>query len=125
MDSTKTQGKGTEGGAPIMAARKDQKAEDQKPTALDALIGDEAEAPQKDQKLRLVFKGTALSDLLKVMGGEVREGEKQVSFVVPGGKNDKEVGDVLRLLFHKYAENGVTLKDLVALLDKPEDKDQK
>jgi hypothetical protein len=121
MEGTKTQGKGTEGATPIMAARKDQK-----PSALDALIGDEAEAPQKDQKLRLVFKGTALADLLKVMGGKVKDGEKQVSFVVPGGKGDKEVGDVLRLLIHKYAESGVTLADLVSLLNRdPEGEDQK
>ena len=117
-DQKEAQAQGTGNEDPIMAARKGPK-DGTEEHALDALVADDQEAEKsKDLKLRLVFKGAALDDLLKVFGAEVKDGEKAVSFVVPGTKGEKEVGDVIRLLFHKYAESGVTLRELAALIKK-------
>ena len=91
-DALKTgQEKGTAEGAPdvtpIMAAPKG--------TALDALVGPDEKGPDTTLKLRLVFKGPVLDDVLKVLGAKVKDGARLKSFVVPGTQGDKEVGDVL------------------------------
>lgn len=114
----KVQDQAQGGGDPIMAARKGP-GKGPEEHALDALTGtDEKGLDVGDHKLRLVFKSESLADLLAVFGAEIKAGESKVSFVVPGTKGEKEVGDVIRLLLHKYAEAGITLKELAGLLKK-------
>jgi len=65
-----------------------------------------------DHKLRLVYKGESLADLLAFTGGKAVEGENQVAFKI----GDHEVSDVLRTLFRKAREVKVTLRDVISLI---------
>lgn len=115
--------KGPEQGTPETAPEKGpeevvaEKAPETDPNddALAALTGDDDAEDAKVLKWRFLAKGPALDALLKVFGAKAVNGDKQVSFQVGSGEKARELGDVVRLLFGKLAESGVTLRDLVAL----------
>jgi len=77
-------------------------------------------APDEDDekvlKWRFLAKGPALDALLKVFGATAKQGDKQVTFIVPDA-GDLELGEVVRHIFIKAADAGVTLADLIALIE--------
>lgn len=80
-----------------------------------ALFDDVETADDRDHKLRLLFKGTSLADVLAVTGGKVVDGDAQVSFRVAALGN-REVGEVLRALFAKAHEAGAGLSILLSAI---------
>lgn len=87
------------------------------PSELEKALGlVEDEDDEKVLKWRFLVKGPALDALLAVFGAEAVEGDKQVSFKVKAAGN-RELGDVVRALFLKAHAAGVTLKDLIKLVN--------
>ncbi len=80
------------------------------------LFAQEEAEDEKVLKWRFLAKGPALDSLLAVFGAEAVEGEKQVSFKVKAAGN-RELGDVVRALFQKAHAAGVTLADLIKLVN--------
>ncbi len=76
----------------------------------------EDDEDEKVQKWRFLAKGPALDAILAVFGARAVEGEKQVSFKVKAA-GDRELGDVVRALFLKAQAAGVTLADLIKLVN--------
>jgi hypothetical protein len=98
----------------VESVRKDpEKGPEEKP-AVEALFDEADESDESVTKFRWLVKGTALEALMKVMGVVAVKGEKQVALKV----GERELGDVLRTLFGKMAEKGITLRDLISLLKK-------
>lgn len=87
----------------------------QKGTDESVLFDDVETADEKVQKWRFLAKGTALADILAVMGAKAVEGEAQISFKVEALGN-RELGEVFRALFAKAHAANLTLSDLLALV---------
>jgi hypothetical protein len=94
-------------------------APEQKPPA-SSPVGDFFKTEDDDDKAakwRFVAKGSSLASILAVFGATPHEGDKQVSYKVDcGSAGLVELGDVVRHLFTKAHAAGVTLPDLVALV---------
>jgi len=102
------------------AGGKGPEAEDQRKgpvqgTDESVLFDEVEETNDKAPKLRLLFKGSSLDDVLAVMGAKAVQGEKQISFKVEALGN-REVNEVMRKLFEKARESGTTLTDILALI---------
>lgn len=82
-------------------------------------------APEEDDdkvlKWRFLAKGPALAAILAVLGARAVEGEKQVSFLVEEA-GDLELGEVVRHFFIRAQAAGVSLADLIALIESKEEK---
>jgi hypothetical protein len=80
-------------------------------------------APDEDDekilKWRFLAKGPALDAILAVLGARAVPGEKQVSFLVEEA-GDLELGEVVRHFFIRAQAAGVTLADLITLIEKRE-----
>lgn len=107
-----TQAKGSDKGT-------EQEAEKKAP-AKGSKVGAFFKAPDEDDekvlKWRFLAKGEALTAILAVFGARAVDGEKQVAFKVEEA-GDLELGDVVRHLFIKAHAAGITLSDIVALIE--------
>lgn len=80
---------------------------------------DSDEDDEKVLKWRFLAKGPALTAILAFFGARAVEGDKQVAFKVDEA-DDMELGEVVRYLFTRAHAAGVTLGDLVALIEERE-----
>lgn len=107
-----TGGKGTDKGTEEEAVKK--------APAKGSKVGAFFKAPDEDDekvlKWRFLAKGEALAAILAVFGARAVEGDKQVAFKVEEA-GDLELGDIVRHLFIKAHAAGITLSDIVALIE--------
>jgi hypothetical protein len=116
MEAVRKGGKATESEDPKKGPEQGTPTETPKVDADEASLFGEAEVEEeKDHKLRLLFKGTSLADVLAVTGAKIVEGDAQVSFRVEGLGN-REVGEVLRAFFSKAHEAKAGIRVFLAAI---------
>lgn len=96
-----------------------EKAPDEKAPETKDETGLFDEADEKDEKAlkwRFLAKGPTLDAILSVFGAAPVDGDKQVAFKVKAA-GDRELGDVFRAFIQKAHANGVTLADLIKLVN--------
>lgn len=98
-----------------VAGTQDQGTETKAP-AEDTLGLFEEEAPKKDLKWRFIAKDRSLDSILSVFEAKVEDEGEKAAFIVPNA-GGRELGDVVRAFFRKAHAAGVTLRDLVELVN--------